>query len=99
MANGRGEQELDNLFACWKTRGMLGQYHRGQHCSVASKKATFARGENSGVTKQNSEVTGVQELQNGIQAFRSVDGESCPLKAIGIFLKKKASEMLKGKIC
>jgi hypothetical protein len=76
---------------------MLGQYHRGQHCSVASKKATFARGENSGVTKQNSEVTGVQELQNGIQAFRSVDGESCPLKAIGIFLKKKASEMLKGK--
>ena len=37
---------------------MLGQYDRGRHCSVASKKANFARVEKAGVTR----VTGVAEV-------------------------------------
>jgi hypothetical protein len=42
-----------------ETRGMLGQYHRGEYCSVASKKANFARGGKAGVTS----VTGVAEAE------------------------------------
>ena len=54
---------------------MLGQYHRGQHCSVASKKANFARVEKAGVTR----VTGVAEVHGD-------GGQETPIIAVKFFV-------------